>query len=344
MTLATLILPALAPSLFAGSAAGSLVAPAPAVRAAVVKDLTYTTSAPALYVEGEAFEVSLTIGNAGDKAADVPMSHLTPAAWLVDGKALMRREKGGKLSLAPGQSISTSLDLAPAIAERFAEDSDDFRVKFSEDKKASEVIWLSLPASGIDFETLPKDQLDDYQVVLQTSGGPMWLELWPDVAPNHVRNFLDLAASGFYDGSDFHRVIPGFMAQAGQAKDGSKAPRTLDAEFSSRRHVTGVLSAARLGNDVNSASSEFFVVHKPSPHLDGAYTAFGKIITGEDSLEAIVKGVEVHYELVNAFAKNGVRVDPRRPGVALAMNKPNPAQVIRQALVVRATKSRPKAN
>ena len=138
----------------------------------------------------------------------------------------------------------------------------------------------------------PKEQLSNYQVVLDTSGGLIWLELWPDVAPNHVRNFLDLCSTGYYDGVPFHRVMPGFMIQGGRAKDG-KPIRTVDAEFSNRPHEAGVLSAARLSTDINSASSEFFIVHQSSRQLDGKYSAFGRVIVGMTAVEKIVRGAEV---------------------------------------------------
>ena len=149
--------------------------------------------------------------------------------------------------------------------------------------------------------------------------GVIWLELWPDVAPNHVRNFLDLAYIGFYDGTLFHRVIPSFMIQGGQAKQGSTAPRTLDAEFSTKRHVPGVLAAARQGHDINSASSEFFIVHGASPHLDGQYSAFGKVI----------EGLEVVDRIAAAYDQRFPPGDPRG-------EKPVVDQVIEKALVVRA--------
>ena len=310
---------------------------------AVAAGYVVETSAPAIYVEGESYEVRLTITAKPEKSTKLPSWLLSEAGWLVDGKPLMRRPKSVDLVLLPGQSLETKLDLGPKLMERMKDDGRDFRVQFSESlTKPEQVIWLSLPASGIDYMTLPEEQLDRYQVVFETSGGPVWIELWPDVAPNHVRNFLDLCGSGYYDGSPFHRVIPGFMVQGGKAKDGSAAPRKLDEEFNSRRHGAGVLSAARLGNDINSAGSEFFIVHRSSPHLDGSYTAFGQVIEGMDSVDQIVRAVEIHYELIKALKKNGIPINDQKAGAAIAINTPNPAQGIEQAFVVRASKSRPK--
>ena len=132
--------------------------------------------------------------------------------------------------------------------------------------------------------------------VLKTSEGDMVLEFWPDVAPNHVKNFKDLAKKGFYDGTAFHRVIKGFMIQGGDplTKDdkaegrwGTGGPgHTVKAEFSDKPHVRGVLSMAR-SQDPNSAGSQFFICHGDPRFLDKQYTAFGKLIKGDDVLEKI---------------------------------------------------------
>ncbi|MCA8981285.1 MAG: peptidylprolyl isomerase [Planctomycetes bacterium] len=136
---------------------------------------------------------------------------------------------------------------------------------------------------------MPVDQLEKYWVVIVTNQGSMIAEFWPDVAPNHVRNFLDLSYTKFYDGLKFHRVVAGFMIQSGcpLGTGTGSGPRHLNAEFSQKRHVRGVLSAARLGNDINSATSQFFVVHGTAPGLDGKYSAFGKLVKGEDVLDKI---------------------------------------------------------
>ncbi|MBL8861632.1 MAG: peptidylprolyl isomerase [Planctomycetes bacterium] len=139
------------------------------------------------------------------------------------------------------------------------------------------------------------DDLARHQVLLRTNRGPLLFDLWPDVAPNHVRNFLDLAASGFYDGTLFHRVSPTFMIQGGDpnTKGGDPAswgmgagPRTLKREFSAKQHVRGVLSMAR-GPNPDSATCQFFVMTAPAPSLDGQYTAFGELVEGLPALDAI---------------------------------------------------------
>jgi peptidyl-prolyl cis-trans isomerase B (cyclophilin B) len=132
--------------------------------------------------------------------------------------------------------------------------------------------------------------------VIKTSEGEMVAEFWPDVAPNTVENFKKLARQGFYDGTAFHRIVKGFMIQGGDpntkdlAKEssyGSGGPGySIKAEFNEKLHEKGVLSMAR-SSDPNSAGSQFFLMLGRSPHLDRQYTAFGKLIKGEDVLDKI---------------------------------------------------------
>ena len=126
------------------------------------------------------------------------------------------------------------------------------------------------------------------------NGGVMKAELYPEVAPNTVNNFISLVKKGFYDGVIFHRVISGFMIQGGDPKGvGVGGPGyTIKGEFSANgfkndlKHDRGVLSMARTMAP-NSAGSQFFVMHEESPHLDGQYAAFGKLTEGFDVLDAI---------------------------------------------------------
>jgi peptidyl-prolyl cis-trans isomerase B (cyclophilin B) len=128
---------------------------------------------------------------------------------------------------------------------------------------------------------------------IETSEGPITVEFWPDVAPNHVQNFLDLARKGFYNNVIFHRVIPGFMIQGGDPTGtgtGSNGNTRLKAEFNrrpDRKHTRGVLSMAR-SSDPNSASCQLFIMHQDSPHLDGQYSAFGKVTQGIEVVDKIV--------------------------------------------------------
>jgi peptidyl-prolyl cis-trans isomerase B (cyclophilin B) len=132
--------------------------------------------------------------------------------------------------------------------------------------------------------------------VIETVCGQMVLELWPDVAPKTVENFKTLARKGFYDGTCFHRVIRDFMIQGGDpitkdpnAEDewGTGDPGyKIKAEFSDRSHRRGVISMAR-SNNPDSAGSQFFICHGDANFLDGKYTAFGRLIEGDEVLETI---------------------------------------------------------
>ena len=127
-------------------------------------------------------------------------------------------------------------------------------------------------------------------------GGIIRAELYPEIAPNTVRNFVSLVKKGFYDGVIFHRVIPGFMIQGG-CPDGTGMGGPgycIKGEFEANgirndlRHTRGVLSMAR-AQDMDSAGSQFFIMHKNAPHLDGAYAAFGKVTEGMDVVNQIAE-------------------------------------------------------
>ncbi len=132
--------------------------------------------------------------------------------------------------------------------------------------------------------------------VIKTTAGEMVIEFWPDVAPKTVENFKTLAKKGFYDGTAFHRVIKDFMIQGGDplTKDASKEAAwgtgdpgyKIKAEFNERSHKRGVISMARSQNP-DSAGSQFFICHGNPTFLDRQYTAFGKLIKGDDVLEKI---------------------------------------------------------
>ena len=132
--------------------------------------------------------------------------------------------------------------------------------------------------------------------VIETKFGKIEMELFADKAPGHVKNFKDLAKTGFYDGTIFHRVIPGFMIQGGdpntksddRATHGMGGPgHSINAEFNDTLHKRGILSMAR-SQDPNSAGSQFFIVVKKSSFLDGKYTAFGKVLSGMAVADQIV--------------------------------------------------------
>jgi len=134
----------------------------------------------------------------------------------------------------------------------------------------------------------PADPSAKYVASIETDAGTIEVELWPELAPQTVGNFVGLAESGFYDGTVFHRVIRGFMIQGGCPRgDGRGGPGyQFQDEFNERKLVRGVLAMANAGPNTNG--SQFFIVTAPAtPHLDGAHTGFGELIAGMDVVDAI---------------------------------------------------------
>ncbi|MBM4333974.1 MAG: peptidylprolyl isomerase [Deltaproteobacteria bacterium] len=138
--------------------------------------------------------------------------------------------------------------------------------------------------------------MSETSAVIETKHGNITLKLFPDVAPNHVSNFIDLAKKGFYEGTIFHRVIPGFMIQGGdpntknpdRSKHGMGGPgHTIKAEFNEKPHKRGILSMARAA-DPDSAGSQFFICVADAPFLNKQYTAFGEVVSGMEVADKIV--------------------------------------------------------
>ena len=131
-------------------------------------------------------------------------------------------------------------------------------------------------------------------VTFETTRGTIKAELYPEIAPNTVNNFISLIQKGFYDGTIFHRVIPGFMIQGGDPEGtgmggpgyGIKGEFAMNGFKNDLKHTTGVLSMAR-SQRPNSAGSQFFIMHQDAPHLDGQYAAFGKVVAGMDVVDKI---------------------------------------------------------
>jgi len=145
--------------------------------------------------------------------------------------------------------------------------------------------WNNPPAMQIDAKK-------HYRVNMETSRGTIVLEMYPQYAPKTVNNFVFLATEGYYDGVTFHRVIPDFMVQGGDPTGsgrGGPGYRFGD-EFAGNplRHDTGVISMANAGPGTNG--SQFFITHSPQPHLDGKHTVFGKVVDGQDVVDAIRVG------------------------------------------------------
>ena len=163
---------------------------------------------------------------------------------------------------------------------------------------AAGVILLSTASAsnGQDKKNSSKEDLTKVRAIIETKHGEIEIKFFPDVAPNHVKNFIKLAKEGFYDGTIFHRVIPGFMIQGGdpltkgddKRKYGTGGPgHMVKAEFNDTPHKRGIVSMAR-SQSPDSAGSQFFIVVKDSNFLDGQYTVFGEVVRGMETADKIV--------------------------------------------------------
>ena len=130
---------------------------------------------------------------------------------------------------------------------------------------------------------------------LDTEYGRAVIELYPDVAPNHVKRIKELTRQGFYDGVKFHRVIPGFMAQTGDPTGTGMggSGQKLKAEFNNKHHGRGTVSMAR-ASDINSADSQFFICFDDAGYLDGQYTVFGQVVSGMEAIDSLKAGTSAN--------------------------------------------------
>jgi peptidyl-prolyl cis-trans isomerase B (cyclophilin B) len=231
---------------------------------------------------GQRMLLRFTLENAGDKEASVeePSSYLEGLEILdADGKAVKStgKTKGiakRSVALEAAGFIGQTVDIAPAFPPVAESKEGWYRLRWSYGETSSNEIRVYVAR--------------DWIATIETNHGSISLEFYPAVAPNHVENFLKLARSGFYEGTLFHRIIPGFMMQGGAPKEGAKEPvAPLKAEFSSMKHIFGTVSMART-NDPNSATSQFFICFGAVPQLNGNYTVFGQVVSGEE----VVKEVE----------------------------------------------------
>ena len=265
--------------------------------------------APGYFVADQPFLVRLSL-EAPAAGARLEGWQLTAAGFSIGGQALAERGSEPALELPAGAKKTVEVELGTRL-----EPAGDFELAWGTLAPRRVRVLEAAPKGTkfMDEAAFPSAELARYWVLLTTNRGQILLELWPDVAPNHVRNFLDLAATGFYDDTTFHRVIPNFMIQGGDP-DGSgsgNGPRLLKAEFNQKKHVRGVLSMAR-SPDPDSASCQFFIMVAPAPGLDNEYSAFGAVVTGMETVDRIAK-------------------TPRSP-----TDKPHMPQVIERALAVKA--------
>ncbi|HXG55413.1 MAG TPA: peptidylprolyl isomerase [Vicinamibacterales bacterium] len=207
--------------------------------------------------------------------------------------------------------VSEGMDVVTKISE--TETSSDGK-PLSRVAIVSMTIRDTPPAEPDPFSTETAAQLGAYRVVLDTSAGPITVELFADKAPEHVRNFLRLAQAGVYDGTAFHRVVKGFAVQTGSVT--SRGPLTekqqkfvgpLKPEFNDTKHVKGIVSMAR-GDDPGSATTSFFIVTAAAPTLDGKYTAFGRVVEGLAAVDAIEQAPVTGEAPVTRIDLKSVRV------------------------------------
>ena len=161
------------------------------------------------------------------------------------------------------------------------------------------LLFAGLTYGDMKSKTFTKEEIkrmSETKAVIETRLGNVELKFFPDVAPNHVNNFIELAKKGFYDGTTFHRVIPGFMIQGGdpnsksqdKSSHGMGGPGyTVKAEFNDKPHKRGTLSMARSGHP-DSAGSQFFICVADAPFLNKQYTVFGEVVSGMDVVDKIV--------------------------------------------------------
>jgi len=184
-----------------------------------------------------------------------------------------------------GLEVVQAISAIPADAEGRAAERVEIR---------SVTIRDAPPPAPVPFTAETVEELEGYRAVLETSLGTVVLRFHPRKAPEHVRNFLRLASLGAYDGTRFHRVVPGFVVQGGMLDTRAeplperirKHVRMMDPEFNDTPHVKGTVSMARLA-DPASASTSFFLCAGPAPSLDGQYTAFGEVESGLEVLDAL---------------------------------------------------------
>lgn len=156
--------------------------------------------------------------------------------------------------------------------------------------------WAYAQSAQKKFNAEEIKKMSETTAMIETTLGTIELKFFPDVAPNHVKNFVDLAKKGFYDGTTFHRVIPGFMIQGGdpnsknpdKSRHGTGGPGyTVKAEFNDKPHKRGTLSMAR-AQDPDSAGSQFFICVADAAFLNKQYTVFGEVISGMNVADKIV--------------------------------------------------------
>ena len=244
----------------------------------------------------KAMPIRFTIENATDGEIEIeePADYLNGLEILNDaGKVIRPFGKGSApkrtIKIEKGGFIGRVVDIQPAILEAKADEG---------------LVKLTWRHGGAVSNTVEPWLVRDWVATLDTTLGEIRIEFLPEAAPRHVLSFVDVARRKLYDGSTFHRVIPGFMGQGGRLKD--PVSFRLKAEFNAFPHDVGTVSMAR-SDDPDSASTEFFICFARIPSLDGKYTVFGQMVAGEPTLRKIEKATTDH----SPCAKCGKTLDPR---------------------------------
>jgi cyclophilin family peptidyl-prolyl cis-trans isomerase len=183
-----------------------------------------------------------------------------------------------------GMDVVDKISAVPADANQLAQERIEIK---------NVILRPIPPPQPIPFAEASKEQMKSYHVVLETTFGKIEIECFPEVAPEHVRNFLRLAELGFYNSTVWHRIVPGFVIQGGDLstrtdaltpEQMAKFVKNLQVELSELKHEKGTVSMAR-GEALDSASTSFFICLAPQPSLDGKYTIFGRVVNGMDVVE-----------------------------------------------------------
>jgi peptidyl-prolyl cis-trans isomerase B (cyclophilin B) len=244
----------------------------------------------------KAMPLRFTIENVtdGEIEIDEPADYLEGLEVVdAEGKVIRPFGKGTakkrSVRLEKGGFIGRIADIQPAIIES---------------KAAEGIVKLTWRHAGAVSNTVEPWLVKDWVATLETTLGELKLEFLPEAAPRHVLNFVDLAKQGLYDGSTFHRVIPGFMAQGGKVKDPVKF--RLKGEFNAYPFDVGTVAMAR-GSDPDSAATEFFICFASLPQMNGHYTVFGQMVAGEPVLRKIERAPTDH----SPCAKCGKQLEPK---------------------------------
>lgn len=236
----------------------------------------------------------------GDERSGEPHSRGAVAGIVIPG----RPESGGSqffISVVDQPALAGQYTIWGRVAEGMDVVTAISETPVDPDGRATDRVTLwsvtirdTPPPEPLAFATETADELAAYGAVIDTTLGPITVDLYPDRAPTHVRNFLRLAEAGVYDGMSFHRVVPGFVIQTGYlpsrrdplTERQQRLIQTMEPEFNDTRHVRGILSMAR-GEDLDSASTSFFICTDVAEELDDQYTAFGAVVDGLDVVSAI---------------------------------------------------------